>query len=40
MRRMMAGDGFDLRFGIRHGEAKAGMLQHFNIIAAIAERQG
>lgn len=38
MRRLIAGDGFDVFPGVGHGKAKPGVLQHFDIVAAVAER--
>ncbi len=34
----IAGDGFDVFPGVGHGKAKPGVLQHFDIVAAVAER--
>jgi DHA1 family multidrug/chloramphenicol efflux transport protein-like MFS transporter len=38
VRRVIAGDGFDVFPGVGHGKAKSGVLQHFDIVAAVAER--
>lgn len=38
VRRAVAGDGLHRRGGVGHGETEAGMLQHFDIVAAIAKR--